>query len=296
MIYLMKADGTDLRALTNGIDPALSPDGETLAFARWSPDPGLYLFDLSTGNERKLATANQVRSPAWSIDGAHIAFSRATRDYVCRETPFGCLSDDALRAVLGGRECAQTPLGRMCVDDFAQRTETATGLSQVSVDTGDWLDLPSASPVQSVSWRPGSEEISYRSATGLMSTTTNGSPWQISNNTDIRSASWSPNGRQIAVQLALHDHTDIFVLDAASGALTRLTAPEVGTARAPNNVAPAWSPDGDQIIFLSDRDGAWRIYLMRADGSGQRPLAPEALTSLEIRYDFAAERVVSWSK
>ena len=36
--------------------------------------------------------------------------------------------------------------------------------------------------------------------------------------------------------------------------------------------APAWSPDGRKIAFVSDRDGNSEIYVMNADGSGQRRL------------------------
>src|SRR5918994_53256 len=36
---------------------------------------------------------------------------------------------------------------------------------------------------------------------------------------------------------------------------------------------PAWSPDGQRIAFVSDRDsGNWEIYLMDADGTKQRRL------------------------
>ena len=38
-----------------------------------------------------------------------------------------------------------------------------------------------------------------------------------------------------------------------------------------NNAAddryPTWSPDGTRIAFLTDRDGDWEIYTMKADGS-----------------------------
>lgn len=39
--------------------------------------------------------------------------------------------------------------------------------------------------------------------------------------------------------------------------------------------APAWSPDGNAMVFASDRDGDYDIYTMHADGS-----ALEKLTDL----------------
>ena len=36
---------------------------------------------------------------------------------------------------------------------------------------------------------------------------------------------------------------------------------------------PSWSPDGRKIAFVSHRDGSYGIYVMNADGSGQRRLA-----------------------
>jgi Tol biopolymer transport system component len=38
------------------------------------------------------------------------------------------------------------------------------------------------------------------------------------------------------------------------------------------DVNPAWSPDGSQLVFASDRDGNADIFVMNADGSNQRNL------------------------
>ena len=35
---------------------------------------------------------------------------------------------------------------------------------------------------------------------------------------------------------------------------------------------PAWSPDSEKLVFSSERDGNWELYLMNADGSNQTRL------------------------
>jgi Tol biopolymer transport system component len=42
------------------------------------------------------------------------------------------------------------------------------------------------------------------------------------------------------------------------------------------DTAPAVSPDGKEIAFMSRRDGNWNIYIMNSDGTGLRPLTDDA--------------------
>ena len=78
-------------------------------------------------------------------------------------------------------------------------------------------------------------------------------------------ASWSPDGDQLAFGAADSDgNTDIYVVGTDESGLTRLTT-DPG-----DDYQPAWSPDGSTIAFRSIRDG--RLWVMAADGSGQKPL------------------------
>ncbi len=53
---------------------------------------------------------------------------------------------------------------------------------------------------------------------------------------------------------------------------------------------------GENIVFLSDRNGGWEPFAMGADGSDQREMFPAGLDGIRFRYEFAAERVVSWAR
>jgi len=42
------------------------------------------------------------------------------------------------------------------------------------------------------------------------------------------------------------------------------------------DTAPALSPDGQRVVFMSNRDGNWEIYMVNVDGSGLRRLTDNA--------------------
>jgi Tol biopolymer transport system component len=62
----------------------------------------------------------------------------------------------------------------------------------------------------------------------------------------------------------------------------------------PSNVSPQWSPDGQEILFLSNRNGKWEFFVMRADGTNTRQVLKTVTDALELRYDFQAGRMMSW--
>jgi TolB protein len=75
-------------------------------------------------------------------------------------------------------------------------------------------------------------------------------------------------GKLLAYAATVGDNWDIFVTDGDTE--TRLTT-DPG-----DDLAPAWSPDGTRLAFLSVQDGVTGLYVMQANGSGQTLLSPNA--------------------
>ena len=90
---------------------------------------------------------------------------------------------------------------------------------------------------------------------------------------------WSPDRSKILVASTLHGggegEEEVYVMDADGTNMRRLThTPGEGTS----SWSADWSPDGEQIVFTSNRDGGdlgwdgYELYVMAADGSNVRRL------------------------
>jgi Tol biopolymer transport system component len=79
---------------------------------------------------------------------------------------------------------------------------------------------------------------------------------------DYNSPAISPNGTHVAVARG----SDIWILDVDRGTSTRFT---FDPAR---DDFPAWSHDGRQIVFTSNRGGLGDLYIKPADGSNEEKL------------------------
>ncbi|MCS7038243.1 MAG: SH3 domain-containing protein, partial [Caldilineales bacterium] len=145
-------DGT-LRRLSTGLDPALSPDGRLVAFTRWDEPRGLWVIGSDGRGERLVFGANRGRLPTWSPDGRAIVLEIGLGSRQCHQTPFGCLTAAEWQARFGA-ECVPTPLGRVCLGDFAVVTLEETTLVRVNLDDGSIRHLPVGNRAQAPAYHP----------------------------------------------------------------------------------------------------------------------------------------------
>ncbi|MCC6458561.1 MAG: PD40 domain-containing protein [Caldilineaceae bacterium] len=279
-IYVYDLASGAIAPLTGGFDPAISPNGKTVAFTRFGGDHGLFLIDVDGKNERRIWNGGEgLRGPSWSPDGNWIAFVRQSGEFKCRDVGFGiCLPDNPF------------------LSDFPLTGIPEYNLSRVDFNGENFRDLPALNTAQAPNWQ--TDGIVYQASTGLEITADkpDAETKALVQAPYYQDPAWQPNGNRVIFQSREGSHWEIFTINTDGGGLSALTRPSTALVEnLPSNVAPAWSPDGQMIVFLSNRDdendaGAWRLWVMGADGSNQRPLP----VNVPLEYSFTNEQAVSW--
>lgn len=154
-------------------------------------------------------------------------------------------------------------------------TATATSTpTQEPTSTPSPTETPSPSPtatripptptaiVRSTSSSPSQLSFITKRPNGqsIFSVAVGGNPSLTIETIENSRLSWSPTG-QILYAGDQGGNRDIFVINPDNAQPVRLTT-AVG-----DDLQPAWSPDGQKIVFSSGRTGNFDIYVMDADGS-----------------------------
>jgi TolB protein len=81
---------------------------------------------------------------------------------------------------------------------------------------------------------------------------------------------WSPDGNQLAIQVNQLQKKDahIWILDVQTGDARKLAAHDQPYL----DEAPCWFQDAKHIAFQSNWTGRIEVWVMNADGSGQRQI------------------------
>ena len=213
--------------------------------------------------------------PAWSPDGARIAFvsdrdgndeiyvmnadgsgvRRLTNNSANDRYWYPAWSPDGARIAFTSSRDGNEDIYVMNADGSGVRRLTNNFAD-------DWVPAwsPDGTRIAFGSERDGNDEIYVMNADG------SGVRRLTNNFADDWYYSWSPDGTRIAFGSDRDGNDEIYVMNADGSGVRRLTN------NSANDLLPAWSPDGARIAFVSDRDGNEEIYVMNADGSGVRRL------------------------
>jgi TolB protein len=218
---------------------SISPDGEMLLFtSNFEGHADIYTMNRDGTNLKNVTNSSGYEEVcgAWSPDQKHILFYRQYS-----------ISSDILTIDVDGKN-------EINITDIFSSTE---GNLNTIAET-PWS--PDGTKFVFQSDRDGDFDIYIYDLTAKQTTKV------TDTSTDEYKAAWSPRGDKITyTKIIKGQDYDIFILD-----LSTSTLPAVGV-NITNNPAydtdATWSPDGNQLAFVSNRAGNAEIYIMDIDGN-----------------------------
>lgn len=235
-VYKVRADGTGMQmVIANASEPALSPDGSTIAYRMRRDTGGLGIaLASSTGAFMRNVTEESAAGyPSWSADGNNLAYN-----------------------IVPSNERIPATLIRIGVGE---------GNTPVRIGDG-WRPAwqPNASTFLLYDGCKGATDCgSILTLNGF-----DGDPNNPNVITVGEAGAWSPNSQQIAFQ-APDDkgNTQVWIANADGSNRTQVTT-ATGTSG-----MPIWSSDGQWIFYRTDQGGAgWALYAIRTNGTDARKI------------------------
>lgn len=98
-------------------------------------------------------------------------------------------------------------------------------------------------------------------------------PYQAKVERNISGAAISPDGKRVV----FNARGEIFTVPVEHGFTKNLTQ-----SSGVNEIYPAWSPDGKNLVYWSDKSGEYELCIMKADGSGKE----KKLTDIGMGYKY----------
>ncbi|MBN1991589.1 MAG: PD40 domain-containing protein [Anaerolineae bacterium] len=254
--------------LADSSQPAFSADGQWIIVRTWPSEihhfgQRLVLFPSLN------IEAGDERWMTLNLEDAHPSLRRGDNEIVFHTLRGGREQPDLF--TLGAWEGAETSVD-----------------NQVLIGRGenpDWL---------------GSKIVYYspESPEGVYVRDSSGSSKQILNVFGVVVPAGAPDGDQVAVSLKKpDDYWHVYTLSAGQGekSLKQLTH------QTTNDQLPVWSPDGQFIAFVSNRNNHYAVWVMNADGSNQDelfrlngPLDGTVSLAVDLSRGWSEERL-SWA-
>ncbi len=212
--------------------PAISPDGKSVAYGSGTTvRMGIFVRPVAGGRSIRLTddTTGIESHPRWSPDGTRIL-------YLARGGVFSA-------PAAGGPGRPEVPPGR-------------------------------AGPVITAAWAPDGTRIAYAVGDSIFLRAEDGTSRPVASVFEPSMCTWSPDGSMIACTsgnvLSMLVGNAFGNISPSTVVICRMSDGRVtrATDSLTVNEAPAWSPDGRWLYFVSSRDGPRDIYAQRIAGSG----------------------------
>jgi Tol biopolymer transport system component len=240
-LYVVDAAGGSPRKVVDGdgVQPSWSPAGNRIVY--WSNTSGQRdIFTVAAAGGARVAVTEDAAidwSPVWSPDGRFIYFS-SDRGGAMNLWRIGVDQES-------GRPQGMPEPVTAGVQASAAMPKFSRDGSRLAFRSRSASINPVAIPFDPVSLRAGT-------------------PTVLDTRSSIRIPSdVSPDGRQIAYFSLGESQEDIFI-GAPDGSMRRVTD-DAGRDR-----APMFTPDGRSLVFYSNRDGNWAVWMVATDGANLR--------------------------
>jgi Tol biopolymer transport system component len=226
-LCVIPADGGAPRQLTSigegDGDPAWSPDGAYVYFtSKRGGTEGLWCVRSRGGKPERVTTgAGHEHDPSLAGNGKRLAYASASIDYHMAVVDRTTGTEADLPRLKGPSMAAISADGRRIIFS-GSLWGTHAQIGEILLDHGRPVTKP----------RPLTDQDG-----------------------DASSPSISRDGKWIAYHLIVGDQRDLWVVQSGGGLPVRLT--EGGAS----NIHPAWSPDGRELAFVSDRAGQFDVWV-----------------------------------
>ncbi len=233
----------------NGTQPAVSPNGQYVAFHSTAPgEAGVYSFDLTDPALNPSSRSRQFSDNQQDGASGRIAWDNSDSLILAYTTVVRSDTPQIDRAFIVSEQTQRFRYYNIAV---GKDPAWHPSLPQL-VYSGDY-----GAQGQGLFLRPA--DVGQRGA-------------QLTSNVTDQRPDWTPDGRYVVFMRQINSNWDIYRVDVQNPRNVQQL-----TDAAAKDGLPAVSPDGQLVSFASDRGGEWRIWVMTIDGeivdSEARPLA-----------------------